>query len=280
MNFLKKLLHLDQPATTENAQQKQTTAWQEAKRLKLERLRPLLSGPPVSESAICLDFLSAGLREKFSIVDTDNVSAHGYDPYAQAIIDSSPDGFVLDCGAGSRGDYLPNVVNFEIVDYPSTDVRGVAEALPFRDAVFDGVLCLNVLEHVKDPFQAARELARVMKPGARLYCVVPFLQPLHAYPHHYYNMTAEGLRNLFAGHLEIERQEVPASGLPVWTLTWFLGRWVNGLPPEAREQFMQMRVGELIGDTMRYLDADFVKKLPPASNFELASTTAIFARKT
>jgi hypothetical protein len=26
---------------------------------------------------------------------------------------------------------------------------------------------------------------------------VPFLQPLHGYPHHYYNMTGEGLRNLF-----------------------------------------------------------------------------------
>lgn len=254
-------------------------AWQEAKRRKLERLRPLLAGAPVAETATCLDFLSDELREKFSIIDTNNVSAHGYDPNAQTIIASAPDGFVLDCGAGSRGDFLPNVVNFEIVNYPSTDVRGVAEALPFRDGVFDGVLCLNVLEHVKDPFQAAKEIVRVMKPGARLYCVVPFLQPLHAYPHHYYNMTAAGLRNLFADQLEIERQEVPASGLPVWTLTWFLGRWVDSLPPETRHQFALMRVGDLLGDSVRFLEADFVKRLPPAANFELASTTALVARK-
>ncbi len=253
--------------------------WQNRKRAKLERIRPLLDRQPAAETASCLDFLTPELREKFRIIDTPNVSAHGYDPYARAIIDENPHGLVLDCGAGSRGDYLPNVINYEIVDYPSTDIRGVAEALPFRDASIDGVLCLNVLEHVKDPFRAAREIARVMKPGGRLYCVVPFLQPLHAHPHHYYNMTAEGLRNLFADHLEIERQEIPASGLPVWTLTWFLGRWVNGLPPETRGQFMQMRVGELIGDTMRYLDADFVKKLPSEYNFELASTTALFARK-
>jgi hypothetical protein len=108
---------------------------------------------------------------------------------------------------------------------------------------------------------------------------VPFLQPLHAYPHHYYNMTAAGLRNLFADQLEIERQEVPASGLPVWTLTWFLGRWVDSLPPETRHQFALMRVGDLLGDSVRFLEADFVKRLPPAANFELASTTALVARK-
>jgi SAM-dependent methyltransferase len=251
----------------------------ESKRTKLDRLRPLLKTAPIKETAHCLDFLSPELREKFSIVDTTNVSAHGYDPYAQAIINENKDGLVLDCGAGSRGDYLANVVNYEIVDYPSTDVRGVAEALPFRDAVFDGALCLNVLEHVKDPFCAAREIARVMKPGARLYCVVPFLQPVHAYPHHYYNMTAEGLRNLFAEYLVTDRQEVIAGGLPVWTLSWFLGSWVNGLPVEKREPFLNMRVADLIGDPMRLLDADFVRFLSIEKNFELASTTALFAHK-
>ena len=160
----------------------------------------------------CLDFHSTELREKFSIVDTINVSAHGYDPYAQAIINENKDGLVLDCGAGSRGDYLPNVVNYEIVDCPSTDVRGVAEARPFRDGVFDGVLCLNVPEHVKDPFCAVREIARVMKPGARLDCVVPFLQPLHAYPHHYYNKTAEGLRNLFTPFAGLIHHESASRG--------------------------------------------------------------------
>ena len=104
----------------------------------------------------CYNCLPEALRTRYDIIDIAAVSsASGYDPYAQAIIDKAPAGWVLDCGSGHRGDYHPNVVNYEIVGYVSTDVMGVAEELPFCDGAFDGVLCLNVLEHVKDPFKAA-----------------------------------------------------------------------------------------------------------------------------
>ncbi len=42
---------------------------------------------------------------------------------------------------------------------------GVGEELPYQDAAFDAVVCVDVLEHVTDLDQVLREVARVLKPG-------------------------------------------------------------------------------------------------------------------
>jgi 2-polyprenyl-6-hydroxyphenyl methylase/3-demethylubiquinone-9 3-methyltransferase len=42
---------------------------------------------------------------------------------------------------------------------------GVGEALPYGDAAFDAVVCVDVLEHVADLAQVLSEVARVLRPG-------------------------------------------------------------------------------------------------------------------
>ncbi len=250
------------------------------KRAKLAKIRELLRDDlPHTETAACYDFLSDDLRRQFHITDTDNVSANHYDDHAARMIEIHSGGFVLDCGAGLRPVYHDNVVNFDICAYPTTDVRGVGERLPFKDGVFQAVFSFAVLEHVRDPFACAKEIMRVLVPGGRLYCVVPFLQPLHGYPHHYFNMSHEGLRSLFEDGMEIVRQEVPASGQPIWTLTWLLQRWAAQLPAAARRELLSQRVGDLMADPREYFDRAFVRDLPAVAQLELASTTALFAQK-
>jgi SAM-dependent methyltransferase len=45
--------------------------------------------------------------------------------------------------------------------------------LPLGDRSVDGIVSANLLEHVPDDFQALREIARVLRPGARAVIVVP-----------------------------------------------------------------------------------------------------------
>lgn len=233
----------------------------------------------MAESDGFVDFLTDDLREKFNIIDTDAVSSNAYDMYAVSLIEKHCDGLILDCGAGKRSVYYDNVVNFEIAAYDTTDVRGVGEVLPFKDNSFDAVFSLAVLEHVKDPFQCAREIIRVLKPGGDLMCCVPFLQPMHGYPHHYYNMTEQGIRNLFEPYIAIDRHDVYGTVRPIASLSWILNSWKDGLHGAVRDEFLNLKVSDLLGNPDDYKERAFVKQLSREKNFELASATVIFGRK-
>lgn len=47
------------------------------------------------------------------------------------------------------------------------------QRLPFEDASFDYVACVEGIEHTENPSNAIRELARVLKPGGRLVLTTP-----------------------------------------------------------------------------------------------------------
>jgi SAM-dependent methyltransferase len=51
------------------------------------------------------------------------------------------------------------------------------EALPFLDNAFDMVICSEVMEHIPNDTKAARELARVLKPGKCMAISVPRYLP-------------------------------------------------------------------------------------------------------
>jgi uncharacterized membrane protein YGL010W len=79
--------------------------------------------------------------------------------------------------------------------------------------------------------------------------------------------------------LEIDRQSIIRSGLPIFTLTWILQRWIHALPEKARDNFMSKKISDLLAPPIDYLNENFVLDLPQEMNEELASTTAIFATK-
>lgn len=64
------------------------------------------------------------------------------------------------------------------------DIASVTE-IPFEDECFDGVFCLEVLEHVPDTEKAICEMARVLKPGGKIIIIdknILSLEPLYLIP--------------------------------------------------------------------------------------------------
>jgi SAM-dependent methyltransferase len=221
--------HFIKTGRQEGRRQRLAARVSEARARKLERLRPYLRPdmPSMIEDGR-LNFLTRELRRETRIADTENVSANLYDEEMLKLIETYKDGLILDCGAGRRDIYFENVVNYEIVAYDSTDIVGVGEHLPFESNTFDAVFSIAVLEHVRDPFRCAAEIARVLKRGGRLYCCIPFLQPLHGFPHHYFNATPQGARRLFEDLLHVESVEVTRAMHPLWALSWMSAAGAKG----------------------------------------------------
>ncbi|MFC1733289.1 class I SAM-dependent methyltransferase [candidate division KSB1 bacterium] len=218
-------------------------------------------------------------KAELPIYSSANVSSNFYDNQALNLINKYKKQLILDNGSGLRDTYYKNIINLEIEDFPTTDVVGSCDNLPFRSESFDVVFSFAVLEHVKDPFKCASEIERVLKPGGMFYVAVPFLQPFHAYPDHYYNMTLNGLKNLFSEKSSIIDSGVPKSGLPVWALNWFLNSYVKGLPIGVRERFLNMQVKDFLDDPRSYYKENFVRKLNPESIQELACVNYVIGKK-
>jgi ubiquinone/menaquinone biosynthesis C-methylase UbiE/ribosomal protein S27AE len=239
-------------------------------------------GAAFADNGTLMDFLPDDLKREFRVDSWGDISAHAYDDVATEIIESvrSARGKVLDCGSGLRKSADETVICVDVIALPNVDVLAVNQKLPFADDVFDAVLSLNVLEHVTDPFACALELVRVLKPGGTLYCCIPFLQPEHGYPHHYFNATRAGLQQLFANRLVNVRHVVPRSGEPVWSLHWFLQWYAKELPEAVRGEFMKLRVEDILAKSPETLiDAAWAKQLSEDARWRLASTTAAVLRK-
>ncbi|MGH6796038.1 MAG: class I SAM-dependent methyltransferase, partial [Methylocella sp.] len=260
--------HFDASGWRENRHIRSRSDLAEMRRAKMERLRPCLRQdmPSTSgkEDGNKINYLTQPLRAETHITDTENISGWAYDSQILQLVNEFADGLILDCGAGRRPVYFSNVVNYEIVDYDTTDIIGVGERLPFRDNTFDAALSLAVLEHVRDPMQCANEIARVLKPGGKLVCQMPFLQPLHGYPHHYFNATHQGLRRLFEDSLQIERVYVPYGLHPIFALQWIIQSWANGLSGDPKQQFLDARMSDFMVNPVSLMDKLFVTQLPEA----------------
>jgi uncharacterized protein YbaR (Trm112 family) len=155
------------------------------------------------------------------------------------------DGLALEVGSGRRHFGAERLIQLEICRYPFTDVVNQGDRLPFRDEAFDFILCLAVTEHVRQPWVLAAEIERVLKKGGSLIVDSAFLQPIHGYPSHFFNMTPMALASLFR-EVEVSSLKPGRWQHPWFSLRWILSHLLVDLSPPMREQLANLTVEEFV----------------------------------
>lgn len=93
------------------------------------------------------------------------------------------DGLILkQLGQGGIGFNLSEAALRNIRANGIEAVGGDGHGLPFPDDDFDYVLCFETLEHVESPHQVLTELARVCRPGGRVFVSIPWVPQTTFHP--------------------------------------------------------------------------------------------------
>ncbi len=114
----------------------------------------------------------------------------------------------IGCGETEYSDLFPNKISIDI-DYKKKPdiVADICDLNIFEDNCFMYILCLEVLEHCREPQVAIHEMMRVLKPNGILLFSTRFIYPLHDTPYDYFRFTKYGLFHLFKDYKIIEFRE-------------------------------------------------------------------------
>jgi SAM-dependent methyltransferase len=137
--------------------------------------------------------------------------------FAAAVPNSA---LVLDAASGSQPyrDLFAHAryesADFEQVDKyyrPSTYVCDL-RSIPVEDERFDAILFNQGLEHMSEPVDVLRELARVLRRGGKILITAPLFYEEHEQPYDFFRYTQFAYRYL-----------LPKVGLEIEELTWMEG---------------------------------------------------------
>lgn len=126
--------------------------------------------------------MNAAIIEPHAFGDTHEVALRILDvPRGGKILDAAAgEGYLTDKLAG-RG-YVVTAADIHTGQYklssPRPDAVDLNDRLPYENGVFDGIVCMETLEHVWNVGQCLCEFFRVLKPGGSMIISVPNITSL------------------------------------------------------------------------------------------------------
>lgn len=180
---------------------------------------PIVNGVPVM-------FPDGSLPE--IVHESELVVRETYDPWVHRIILQSllDDQIVVEIGSGNMALDDPCIIRMDIKLSPYVDLVADAHFMPFLPESVSYVFSLAVFEHLRNPFQAAQSIDHVLRDGGYIYHECNFVFAYHGYPHHYFNMSLQGLEQVFARFDPIQTGVAPYQ-MPAFALDMILRTYLR-----------------------------------------------------
>ncbi len=122
-------------------------------------------------------------------------------------------GRILDIGGDRNSGYHELICGAHTIEVSNIKTQAgvdfifdAQKTFPIEDQSYDGVIMLNVLEHLFGYQNAVSESFRILKPGGTLIGSTPFLFNVHGSPDDFFRYTHSALQQIFktAGFVDIQ----------------------------------------------------------------------------
>lgn len=144
-------------------------------------------------------------------------------------VDSSP------ASADERGAYNENkVIDKHFIRVPITH-RAPIENTGLESELADLVLVPNLVHHVADQTALFNEMARITRPGGKVFVFEPTLRELHQIPDDYLRYTPYGMQQIMQ-HAGLEPIDTKLEGGPFSAVGYCWLQALEYLPPDKREE--------------------------------------------
>lgn len=155
---------------------------------------------------------------------------------------------ILDIGGkkvGKRGQFniekhLAKIEYANIDPSSKPDYLCNGSSIPIESKFFDGVICSELLEHVRNPTSILKEAFRILKPGGLILICVPFLFRIHPDPDDFCRYTDQYLR-IILKEIGFENIIIEKQGLYFSVLVEMLRSYISEMQNKRRPKLTMLR---------------------------------------
>ena len=221
-------------------------------------------------------------KSEFKIKSTDSTISNEW--YDDSIIENliNKNTSILNIGAGyflgqKRYFAHKNVVNLDLLHYPTTDIVANGTELPFEAESFDAIILLSVLNEVDNPWKLCEEIKRVVKKNGLIFINTSYLN-VSISENHKYNFSPLGVKKLFLPGIEIIHQNIEKCNHPIFGLLSFLDNYKNSLDSDTQNEFLGKTIDKVLKNGANF-DLSYVKNFEESKKKNLCSGSSFLFLK-